>query len=241
MTQVIKLNFKQRIKKFDAEFIKSQVNLLDMSEEARAELDNALYKITNTNSRRWCFVMISPEQFRMVTKAVQRCRNVAITHMVWTTAITYIRMDTGEIMASREKIAEDVDTTVQEVSRAMSELTKIGAIIKQKRGRKTAYFVNPNIGWAGGEGSRLAAAQHVSKLRLVTGQVEPSGPLPTFELAETPLALIINHLRELSIVERRQWAARAVANGAPALEGMTDKKIIPKWAAWVMFDIKIGG
>lgn len=241
MTQVIKLNFKQRIKKFDAEFIKSQVNLLDMSEEARAELDNALYKITNTNSRRWCFVMISPEQFRMVTKAVQRCRNVAITHMVWTTAITYIRMDTGEIMASREKIAEDVDTTVQEVSRAMSELTKIGAIIKQKRGRKTAYFVNPNIGWAGGEGSRLAAAQHVSKLRLVTGQVEPSGPLPTFESAETPLALIINHLRELSIVERRQWAARAVANGAPALEGMTDKKIIPKWAAWVMFDIKIGG
>ena len=144
-------------------------------------------------------------------------------------------------MASREKIAEDVDTTVQEVSRAMSELTKIGAIIKQKRGRKTAYFVNPNIGWAGGEGSRLAAAQHVSKLRLVTGQVEPSGPLPTFESAETPLALIINHLRELSIVERRQWAARAVANGAPALEGMTDKKIIPKWAAWVMFDIKIGG
>ena len=241
MTQVIKLNFKQRIKKFDAEFIKSQVTLLDMSEEARAELDNALYKITNTNSRRWCFVMISPEQFRMVTKAVQRCRNVAITHMVWTTAITYIRMDTGEIMASREKIAEDVDTTVQEVSRAMSELTKIGAIIKQKRGRKTAYFVNPNIGWAGGEGSRLAAAQHVSKLRLVTGQVEPSGPLPTFESAETPLALIINHLRELSIVERRQWAARAVANGAPALEGMTDKKIIPKWAAWVMFDIKIGG
>ena len=241
MTQVIKLNFKQSIKKFDAEFIKSQVNLLDMSEEARAELDNALYKITNTNSRRWCFVMISPEQFRMVTKAVQRCRNVAITHMVWTTAITYIRMDTGEIMASREKIAEDVDTTVQEVSRAMSELTKIGAIIKQKRGRKTAYFVNPNIGWAGGEGSRLAAAQHVSKLRLVTGQVEPSGPLPTFESAETPLALIINHLRELSIVERRQWAARAVANGAPALEGMTDKKIIPKWAAWVMFDIKIGG
>ena len=241
MTQVIKLNFKQRIKKFDAEFIKSQVNLLDMSEEARAELDNALYKITNTNSRRWCFVMISPEQFRMVTKAVQRCRNVAITHMVWTTAITYIRMDTGEIMASREKIAEDVDTTVQEVSRAMSELTKIGAIIKQKRGRKTAYFVNPNMGWAGGEGSRLAAAQHVSKLRLVTGQVEPSGPLPTFESAETPLALIINHLRELSIVERRQWAARAVANGAPALEGMTDKKIIPKWAAWVMFDIKIGG
>ena len=197
MTQVIKLNFKQRIKKFDAEFIKSQVNLLDMSEEARAELDNALYKITNTNSRRWCFVMISPEQFRMVTKAVQRCRNVAITHMVWTTAITYIRMDTGEIMASREKIAEDVDTTVQEVSRAMSELTKIGAIIKQKRGRKTAYFVNPNIGWAGGEGSRLAAAQHVSKLRLVTGQVEPSGPLPTFKSAETPLALIINHLREL--------------------------------------------
>jgi len=242
MAQVIKLNFKQRIKKADAELVKRQVDLLDIPEEARAELDNALYKITNTNSRRWCFVMISPEQFRIVTKAVQNCRNVAITHMVWTTAITYIRMDTGEIMADREQIAEDVDTTVQEVSRAMTELTKIGAVYKQKRGRKTAYFVNPNIGWAGGEGSRLAAAEGVPKLRLVAGGlVEPSGPLPTLEPTTTLIGRAVAYLRSLSIVERRQWADRAIANGAPALEGMTNKKIIPKWAGWVLFDLDHNG
>jgi hypothetical protein len=69
MAQVIKLNFKQRLKKADSSLIKAQVDALEMSDEAREELNNALYNVTNTNSRRWVFVMINPEQFRFVMKA----------------------------------------------------------------------------------------------------------------------------------------------------------------------------
>jgi len=46
-------------------------------------------------------------------------------------------------------------------------LVKIGAIVRQRRGRRMAYFVNPNVGWNGGEGTRQEAAKEAPQLRLV--------------------------------------------------------------------------
>ena len=143
-------------------------------------------------------------------------------------------------MADRAQLAKDARTNTDEVSRAMTELTKIGAIYKEKRGRKTAYFVNPNVGWAGGEGGRIEAAKGVPKLRLVAGgKVEPDGPLPVIPPVEPLLAPLIKYLRGANIAERLKWATRAIENGAPALESMTDKKVIPKWAGHLLFDSEL--
>lgn len=167
MGNVVALPRHTRASREQAERLRQYALDLDLSPEARAELDNALFKVTETPGRRWLFVMISPEQFRFVTKAVQGCRNVATTHMVWTSAITYLRQDTGEILATREQLASDAGTNVQEVSRAMGELVKIGAIIRQRRGRRMIYSVNPHVGWNGGEGARQEAARDAPALRLV--------------------------------------------------------------------------
>ncbi len=83
-------------------------------------------------------------------------------------------MDTGEIATSREQLAKDAGTLPCHVSTAMSELTKIGAILRHRRGRRTAYFVNPNVGWNGGEGSRREAARTVPELRLVDTGPDPA-------------------------------------------------------------------
>jgi hypothetical protein len=124
----------------------------------------------------------------------------------------------------------------------MTELTKIGAIIKEKCGRKTAYFVNPNVGWAGGEGSRIAAATGVPKLRLVAGgKVKPDGPLPKYELEPGLLAVAIEYLRGLDLAGRRKWAAKAVKFGAPETPSMSDKKMIPRWAKFVAIDLDLAG
>ncbi len=155
---------------------------LDIPDDARHVIDNALYKITETPGRRWTFVMINQEQFRFVAKAVQGCRNVATTYAVWNCAITYARMDVGEILATREQLATDAGTTVQEVSRAMSELVKIGALVRKRFGRRVVYSINPHVGWAGGEGTRLEAATDVPKLRLVQ-KAEPGPKLTTGDLS----------------------------------------------------------
>ena len=167
MGNVVALPRHSRASREQAEQLRQYAFDLELSPEARAELDNALHKITETPGRRWLFVMISPEQFRFVKKATEGAQRPDQTWAVFTLAITYMRQDTGEIVADREKLAGDTGTTVEHVSRAMGELVKIGAIVRQRRGRRMAYFVNPNVGWNGGEGARQEAAKEAPQLRLV--------------------------------------------------------------------------
>ena len=156
-----------------AEALRQYALDLDIPEDARAYLDNALYRIAETPGRRWLFVMINPDQFRFVTRAIQGCRNVATTLSVWNTAISYIRMDTWEILATREQLAADAGARVEHVSRAMTDLVKIGAIVRHRRGRRMVYSVNPHVGWNGGEGARQEAAKDAPQLRLVMPPGEP--------------------------------------------------------------------
>jgi len=75
-----------------------------------------------------------------------------------------VQMNTGEIMASRSQLSEDAETTPQEVSRALSRLADMGALIRLRPGR---YAINPHVGWAGSMAAREAATQGVPRLRLV--------------------------------------------------------------------------
>jgi hypothetical protein len=58
---------------------------------------------------------------------------------VWSAAISHICYDTGEIMAGRERLAEDAETTPEHASHALTQLVEIGALLKLRRGR---YAIN---------------------------------------------------------------------------------------------------
>ncbi|KAF0138746.1 MAG: hypothetical protein FD153_1136 [Rhodospirillaceae bacterium] len=167
MGEVVQLPRRKCLGKVQADAFRQLAFDFDLSEDARAEIDNTLYRLTEEPGERWLFVKISPEQFRYVTKVIQDMARPDQTLRIWIAAITYMRMDTGEILATREQLAEDANTTINEVSRTMTELVKIGAIVRQRRGRKVVYSINPNVGWNGGEGSRQAAARKAPALRLV--------------------------------------------------------------------------
>jgi len=172
MGNVVLLPKHSRATRDQAEQVRQFMLDLDIPADARAHVDNALYRISEAPGRRWLFVMISPEQFRFVKKATQATTRPDQTWAVFTLAITYLRMDTGEILASREKLAEDAGTLPRHVSTAMSDLVKIGAIVRHRRGRHVVYSVNPHVGWAGGEGARQEAAKDAPKLRLVSDQLD---------------------------------------------------------------------
>ena len=56
-----------------------------------------------------------------------------------------MRSDTGEILRSREELAEKVGMTPRHLSETMTELASINAILRKKDGRAVRYFMNPNI------------------------------------------------------------------------------------------------
>ena len=136
----------------------------------KATIDNAIYRLTDEPKERWPFVRISPAQFLFVMKATGQAKRPDLTLRVWHAALAYMRWDSGEILATRERLAEDAGTTDGEVSRAMTALTKIGAILKTHRGQRVVYSINPNVGWNGGEGTRQTAVKEAPVLKLVVNR-----------------------------------------------------------------------
>jgi hypothetical protein len=135
---------------------------LGLKPETRDDLADALGRFAPPET--WGFVMLNPDQQRVVLKAINRVEKPALTMRVWLAAISHIRYDTGEIMAGRERLAEDAETTPEEASRALSRLAEIGALLKLRPGR---YAINPNAGWAGSLAQRQEAAKDVPPVRLI--------------------------------------------------------------------------
>ena len=174
MGEVIRLPRRKRLSREQAAAFRYTAAEFDLSDDMKAEIDNALYKLTEELDERWSFVKISPQQFRYVISAIQKMREPFQTLRIWSAAITYVRQDTGEILATREQLAADANTLPRHVSTAMTALVKIGAIIRRRRGCKVVYSINSTVGWNGGEGSRQFAARTAPVLKLVTSGEEGS-------------------------------------------------------------------
>ena len=181
MSDIVTLPKRKRFKREQADTFRQLAFEFEFADEARAEIDNAIYRLTEEPGERWLFMKISQMQFRYVASAIRECQRATSVFSVWNSvfsvwnaAITYIRQDTGEILATRECLATDAGIHSDEVSRAMTTLTKIGAILKTRRGQRVVYSINPHVGWNGGEGTRQAAVKEAPKLRLVSNRDEES-------------------------------------------------------------------
>ena len=94
----------------------------------------------------WIFVMISPQQNAAVVQWLRKNSKRPMKAMeLWAELFTCMRMDTGEILRSRDELAERIGETPQNLSRIMTELASINAIVRQRDGRRVKYFMNPNI------------------------------------------------------------------------------------------------
>lgn len=146
-----------------AEALRVVVQLpLGLSDAARDEVAAALNRYDPDPT--WTFTMLSNDQLRLVLKKINASERPAITLRVWTALTTHVLVNTGEIMASRARLAEDAETTPQEVSRALTLLTELGPLIRIRPGR---YKINPHVGWAGSLEKREAASRETPPLRLV--------------------------------------------------------------------------
>ena len=109
----------------------------------------------------WTFIMISAEQNRAVVRWLKANSRRPMQAMdLWAELFTRVDRETGEIMLTRDQLAESLEVPPQDVSEIMSELEGIGAIIRRRqrvpgmRGPgRVRYFMNPVVGThlAGGE------------------------------------------------------------------------------------------
>ena len=102
---------------------------------------------------RWTFVMLSPSQNNAVVQHLAEHSSRPIVAMrLWALCFEHLRNDTGEILLTRDQLAEMIGQTGENVSRIMGELEACGAIIRRRekvagmRGPGVArYFMNPRV------------------------------------------------------------------------------------------------
>lgn len=135
---------------------------LGLKQETRDDIASALARFRPPEQ--WWFVMLNPEQQRLVLRAINRGQKPLTTLKIWNAAISHIRYDTGEVMATRFELAADADTTPAEASRALNRLAELGALERVSRGR---FAINPYVGWSGDLGKREEAIKRAQKLKLV--------------------------------------------------------------------------
>jgi hypothetical protein len=123
----------------------------------------------------WTFVMINAEQNAAVVNwlATHSARPL-VALRIWALAFAHLDRQTGEILLSRDQIAEAVDETADHVSGIMTELVQFGAISRQRvrvagmRGPgRVRYFMNPMVGTHLAGRARVVAQASAPQLRLV--------------------------------------------------------------------------
>jgi CRP-like cAMP-binding protein len=127
----------------------------------------------------WPFVMISAEQNVDVVQWL--CTNSTrpkTALAVWALLFTAMRRDTGEVVLTRDEIAERLGTSPSNVSHVLGELERLNAVIRRRepapgvRGKGSLrIFVNPLVGTHLTGAARDRAQAAAPRLRLV--ETEP--------------------------------------------------------------------
>ena len=88
--------------------------------------------------------MIGPKQNREVLRWLRHnSKRPQAAAELWALLFTAIRSDTGEVVLTRDDIADELGIAPGNVSRIISELESIDAVMRRRDGRRVRYFVNP--------------------------------------------------------------------------------------------------
>lgn len=164
----------ERVKREVARKIADQLRLFppeDLPPHHREGLLNALHRITEpADSTIWPggFVMLSKVQVAAIWDAIRKLprksRPAQVRH-AFDLVLLNLRTDTGEVMLTRDQIAEAMDTSARHVSEVMGTLERMGVVTRERRAipgmrgpGAVVYMVNPHVAWNGVLETRKQAA-----------------------------------------------------------------------------------
>lgn len=125
---------------------------------------------------RWAFAMIGTTEYRLVGQWLgKHSKRSGEAKSLWIALIDYLDIETGQIRRSRQELASELEVTPNNISRIMSELESIGAIIKKKEGRGITYYMNPLIGTHLPKIKRDLAQSQAPKLKVLNGGKNEQG------------------------------------------------------------------
>lgn len=132
-----------------------------MDREAAARLADGLRaQIPND----WTFIMLSPSQNSAVVRWLsENSKRPVAALRLWARLFEVIRNDTGEVLQTRDELAQWLGVLPRDLSSIMTELASINAVRREKKGREVRYFMNSTIA------THLPGAEARAKARKADG------------------------------------------------------------------------
>lgn len=182
MAQIVRLTTKlQRSGQEEAAQAAEQLSLLSeellkhLPGEARIAISRATYALQkaarpNTTEGLWPggFTMLSRMQTAAIWDGIRKLSSDDRPNQVrhaFDLVLLNLRQDTGEVLLTRDQLAERIGCAPKNVSTIMGTLEKMGVIRRERRkiegmqGRGVAvYFINPHVAWNGSLDVRKAQA-----------------------------------------------------------------------------------
>ena len=183
MAQIVRLaTQQQRSEREEAAQVAEQLSLLSdevlkhLPGEARIAISRATYALQkaarpDTEEGLWPggFTMLSRMQTAAIWDAIRELpsddRPNQVRH-AFDLVLLNLRQDTGEVLLTREQLAERIGCALSNMSKIMGTLEKMGVIRRERRrvegmqGRGMAvYFINPHVAWNGSLDVRKAQAK----------------------------------------------------------------------------------
>lgn len=173
MAQIVRLKTRsQRIERETASNLAEQLRLLpdDLLQQLPGSIRHAISKATHglhkharpdTDEGLWPggFTMLSRSQTAAIWDAIRALPADDRPHQVrhaFDLVVLNLRQDTGEVMLTRDQLAEKIGCASRSVSTIMGTLERLGVVRRERRriegvqGRGMAvYFVNPHVAWNG--------------------------------------------------------------------------------------------
>jgi len=149
----------------------------ELPEEPVREVLRRLAQQDAHEPERWKFVMISPADNAAVIQWLHKNSSRPMQAVeLWSHVLCVFRGDTGEILETRDEMAQFLGTSAYNVSRIMSELEHIGAIARERRrvsGQKgpgrVVYKLLPDVATTLKQGVR-ESAQHAARQNAATAR-----------------------------------------------------------------------
>jgi len=182
MAQIVRLTTKpQRSGQEEAAHAAEQLSLLSeellkhLPGEARIAISRATHALQkaarpDTTEGLWPggFTMLSRMQTATIWDAIRELSSDDRPNQVrhaFDLVLLNLRQDTGEVLLTRDQLAERIGCAPKNVSTIMGTLEKMGVIRRERRriegvqGRGMAvYFINPHVAWNGSLDVRKAPA-----------------------------------------------------------------------------------
>lgn len=144
-----------------------------VSPEAAALMASQLLARTPKPEKSEPFVMLTPSQNAAVARWIfNNSKRPQAASLLWAELFTALHPSTGEIMLSREELAQRLGILPRDLSSIMTELASIGAIIREKHGRTVRYVMSPHIATHQTGEKLVEARAKAPKLRLVKGAAQ---------------------------------------------------------------------